>query len=69
MHKHNVDVYVAGSHSKFLSSDTITEFRGRKDEVRVYPFSFSEYYEVNQGKTSFVRLYALWWSSFMCISS
>ena len=39
----NVDVYVTGSNSKFLSSDVLTEFRGRGDEVRVYPLSFSEY--------------------------
>lgn len=38
-----VDIYVTGSNSKFLSSDVLTEFRGRGDEVRVYPLSFSEY--------------------------
>lgn len=42
--RENVDIYVTGSNSKFLSSDIITEFRGRGDEVRVYPLSFSEYY-------------------------
>ena len=36
----NVDIYVTGSNSKFLSSDIMTEFRGRGDEVRVYPLSF-----------------------------
>lgn len=39
----NVDVYVTGSNSKFLSTDVMTEFRGRGDEVRVYPLSFSEF--------------------------
>ncbi|MCR4594271.1 MAG: ATP-binding protein [Clostridiales bacterium] len=38
------DIYVTGSNSKFLSSDVITEFRGRGDEVRIRPLSFSEYY-------------------------
>ena len=42
LHKPNVDIYVTGSNSKFLSSDIITEFRGRGDEVRVRPLSFSE---------------------------
>ena len=45
----NVDVYVTGSNSKFLSKDVITEFRGRGDEVHVYPVSFSEYMEVFGG--------------------
>lgn len=40
---HNVDVYVTGSNSKLLSSDVMTEFRGRGDEVRVRPLSFSEF--------------------------
>lgn len=39
----NVDVYVTGSNSKFLSSDIITEFRGRGDPIHVYPLSFSEF--------------------------
>lgn len=45
----NVDIYVTGSNSKFLSSDVLTEFRGRGDEVRVYPLSFSEYVSVYPG--------------------
>lgn len=40
----NLDIYVTGSNSKFLSTNIITEFRGRGDEIRVYPLSFSEYY-------------------------
>lgn len=39
----HVDVYVTGSNSRFLSSDILTEFRGRGDEIRVYPLSFAEY--------------------------
>lgn len=45
----NVDIYVTGSNSKFLSSDVLTEFRGRGDEVRVMPLSFSEFYSVYDG--------------------
>ena len=45
----NLDIYVTGSNSKFLSSDILTEFRGRGDEVHVYPLSFSEYISVYQG--------------------
>ena len=41
----NADVYVTGSNSKFLSSDIVTEFRGRGDEIRLYPLSLSEYCE------------------------
>lgn len=40
----NLDVYVTGSNSKMLSSDILTEFRGRSDEIRVHPLSFEEYY-------------------------
>ena len=43
MHFDNLDVYVTGSNSKFLSSDIITEFRGRGDEIRVYPLNFREF--------------------------
>ncbi len=45
----NVDTYVTGSNSKFLSSDILTQFRGRGDEVRVYPLSFSEFYSARGG--------------------
>lgn len=45
---HNVDVYVTGSNSRFLSSDIITEFRGRSHQIRVYPLSFKEFYEANK---------------------
>jgi len=40
----NVDIYVTGSNSKLLSKDVLTEFRGRGDEVRIYPLTFKEYY-------------------------
>ena len=42
-HIDNADIYVTGSNSRFLSSDILTEFRGRGDEVRVWPLSFAEY--------------------------
>lgn len=45
----NADVYVTGSNAKFLSKDVITEFRGRGDEVKVYPLSFSEYMSAYNG--------------------
>lgn len=49
MHINNVEIYVTGSNSKFLSSDIITEFRGRGDEIRVYPLSFAEFFSVYDG--------------------
>ena len=49
MHIQNADVYVTGSNSKFLSSDLITEFRGRGDEIRIFPLSFREYCSVYDG--------------------
>ncbi len=45
----NADVYVTGSNSKMLSSDILTQFRDRGDEIRVYPLSFAEVYAVYQG--------------------
>lgn len=45
----HVEVYVSGSNSKFLSSDVVTEFRGRGWEIRVHPLSFAEYYEATGG--------------------
>ena len=43
MHIRNADVYVTGSNSKFLSSDLVTEFRGRGEEIRIHPLSFREF--------------------------
>ena len=47
--KKNVDVYVTGSNARFLSKDVITEFRGRGDEVHMYPLSFAEFMSVYHG--------------------
>ena len=44
LRKSNVDVYISGSNSKFLSSDVMTEFRGRGDEIHISPLSFSEFF-------------------------
>ena len=49
LHINSADVYVTGSNSKFLSSDVVTEFRGRGDEIRVYPLNFSEFYSAYGG--------------------
>lgn len=49
LYRNNVDIYVTGSNSKSLSSDVLTEFRGRGDEVRVYPLTFSEFMQVYDG--------------------
>lgn len=49
LHIANADVYVTGSNSKFLSRDIITEFRGRGDEIHVYPLCFREFMEAYEG--------------------
>ncbi len=48
-HMDNADVYVTGSNSKMLSSDILTQFRDRGDEIRVYPLSFAEFYDAYDG--------------------
>ena len=45
LHIRNADIYVTGSNSKFLSKDVITEFRGRGDEIHIYPLTFKEFME------------------------
>ena len=52
MHTPNSEVYVSGSNSKFLSKDVVTEFRGRGQEIRIWPLSFSEYYGAVGGERS-----------------
>jgi hypothetical protein len=49
LHIENVDAYVTGSNSKFLSKDVITEFRGRGDEIHIYPLTFKEFMQVYDG--------------------
>lgn len=49
LHIPNADIYVTGSNSKFLSKDVITEFRGRGDEIHVYPLTFKEFMQVYDG--------------------
>lgn len=49
LHIKNADIYVTGSNSKFLSKDIITEFRGRGDEIHVYPLTFKEFMSVYDG--------------------
>lgn len=49
LHIRNADIYVTGSNSKFLSSDLVTEFRGRGDEIRIYTLSFREFVSVYDG--------------------
>ena len=49
LHIGNADIYVTGSNSKFLSKDVITEFRGRGDEIHIYPLTFKEFMEAYDG--------------------
>ena len=61
LHLGNIDVYVTGSNSKLLSKDVMTEFRGRGDEVHVYPLTFKEYYDFIGGdKAEVFEDYALY---------
>ena len=49
LHIKNLDIYVTGSNSKFLSKDVITEFRGRGDEIHIYPLTFKEFMQAYEG--------------------
>ena len=49
LHIRNADIYVTGSNSKFLSKDVITEFRGRGDEIHIYPLTFKEFMQAYDG--------------------
>lgn len=49
LHIKNADIYVTGSNSKFLSKDVLTEFRGRGDEIHIYPLTFKEFMAVYDG--------------------
>ena len=61
MRLRNVDIYVTGSNSKMLTKDVLTAFRGRGDEVKVYPLSFREYYSFTGGdKSDVYEEYALY---------
>ena len=61
MRLRNVDIYVTGSNSKMLTKDVLTAFRGRGDEVKIYPVSFKEYYSfVGGDKSDAYEEYALY---------
>lgn len=61
MRLRNVDIYVTGSNSKMLSKDVMTVFRGRGDEIKVYPLCFKEYYDYTGGdKSDVYEEYALY---------
>ncbi len=71
LHIPNADIYVTGSNSKFLSSDIITEFRGRGDEIRVFPLCFAEFYSALEPETLFGRAwlqYANYGGMPLCLS-
>lgn len=61
MRLHNVDIYVTGSNSKMLTKDVLTAFRGRGDEIKIYPISFKEFYSLEGGdKSDAYEEYALY---------
>lgn len=61
MRLRNVDIYVTGSNSKMLTKDVLTAFRGRGDEIKIYPISFKEFYSLEGGdKSDAYEEYALY---------
>lgn len=61
MRLRNVDIYVTGSNSKMLTKDVLTTFRGRGDEIKIYPISFKEFYSLEGGdKSDAYEEYALY---------
>ena len=71
LHIPNADIYVTVSNSKFLSSDIITEFRGRGDEIRVFPLCFAEFYSALEPEALFGRAwlqYANYGGMPLCLS-
>lgn len=52
MHMPNIEVYVSGSNSKFLSKDVVTEFRGRGQDIHVWPLTFAEFYAATGGSVN-----------------
>lgn len=70
MRLRNVDIYVTGSNSRLLSQDVMTAFRGRGDQVQVFPLSFKEYYDyVGGDKSEAYENYALYGGMPQLISS
>ena len=59
LHIDNVDVYVTGSNSRFLSKDVLTEFRGRGDEIHIFPLTFKEFMQVYEGDVYHGGVHAL----------
>lgn len=69
LYERNIDIYVTGSNSKFLSSDVITEFRGRGDQIHVNPLSFSEFYQAaSMDKTDAWNEYLMYGGMPFCMS-
>ncbi|WP_406614914.1 ATP-binding protein [Mycoplasmopsis hyopharyngis] len=66
--KENVDIYITGSNSKFISSDIVTELRGRSDEIRIYPLSFAEFSQSfsNKNKSDLFNEYIKYGGLPMC---